>query len=74
MKEKILQEIKEYQYLITSIRYLKNGNLKITFNNELTKLITIEYFKDSLLKMERDIDIFRKEMEKLKIDIKIDIK
>lgn len=70
MKQKFLDNLSEFSNLITSARYYnKSGKLVIEFNDDLCKLIKVEYNNVNDL----DFD-FDRELEKLKLDIRLCLK
>lgn len=69
MKEKILNELKEYKDLILYANYTKKG-LTIRFNDNKCKMVKVKYSNDYLKELQENENRFFWEMFNLKNDLK----
>ena len=69
MKEKILNELKEYKDLILYANYTKKG-LTIRFDDNKCKMVKVKYSNDYLKELQKNESRFFWEMFNLKNDLK----
>ena len=69
MKEKILNELKEYKDLILYANYTKKG-LTIKFDDNKCKMVKVKYSNDYLKELQENENRFFWEMFNLKNDLK----
>lgn len=69
MKEKILNELKEYKDLILYANYTKKG-LTIRFDDNKCKMVKVKYSNDYLKELQENENRFFWEMFNLKNDLK----
>ncbi len=69
MKDRILEDLKEYKDLIKYVRYTKKG-LTIRFNDNKTKMIKVNYTNDYLKQLEENKNMYRNEIFNLILDLK----
>lgn len=69
MKDRILEDLKEYKNLIKYVRYAKKG-LTIRFDDNKTKMIKVNYSNDYLKQLEENKNMYENEIFNLILDLK----
>lgn len=69
IKNRILEDLKEYKDLIKYVRYTKKG-LTIRFNDNKTKMIKVNYTNDYLKQLEENKNMYSNEIFNLILDLK----
>ena len=69
MREKLLNDLKEYKDFIKYARYTKKG-LTIRFNEEKCILVKIQYPNDWLKELEKNEVLYERELFRIMLDLK----